>query len=126
MKFPLLCLAAAPILLGAADAPLPTALDAGWHGARVCEMLFDNAEMRAMRCTFPPGVGHERHFHPRHWGYIEQGGTMRITTASGTAERVLASGSSWWSDGVAWHEAVNIGDTTAVYIIVEPKDRVSR
>ncbi len=91
MKFPLLCLAAAPIVLGAADAPLPTALDAGWHGARVCEMLFDNAEMRAMRCTFPPGVGHERHFHPRHWGYIEQGGTMRITTASGTAERVLAS-----------------------------------
>ena len=46
-----------------------------------------------------------------------------LTTAAGTAERVLASGSTWWSDGVAWHEAVNIGETTAVYVIVEPKDR---
>jgi hypothetical protein len=46
---------------------------------------------------------------------------MRITTASGTVDRELTSGSNWWSDGIAWHEAVNIGTTTAVYLIVEPK-----
>lgn len=100
---------------------LPTAFDAGWHGAKVCEPLFENAQMRSARCTFPPGGGHERHFHPAHWGYIVEGGTMQITDASGTRTRVLAAGSNWWSDGIAWHEAVNIGKTTAVYIIVEPK-----
>lgn len=102
-------------------APLPSAFDAGWHGQRVCEPLFENAEMRAARCTFPPGGGHEKHYHPPHWGYIVQGGTMRITTEAGTVDRVLKSGSNWWSDGIKWHEAVNVGDTTAVYIIVEPK-----
>ena len=46
---------------------------------------------------------------------------MRTTTEAGTIERVLKSGTSWWSDGIAWHEAVNVGTETAVYIIVEPK-----
>lgn len=101
--------------------PLPSAFDAGWNGAKVCEPLFENESMRAARYTFPPGGGHDRHFHRRHWGYIIEGGTMRITTASGTVERILNSGTNWWSDGIAWHEAINIGPTTAVYIIIEPK-----
>jgi beta-alanine degradation protein BauB len=87
----------------------------------VCEPLYENARVRAARCTFPPSGGHERHYHPPHWGYIIQGSTMRITTASGTTDRVLKSGTNWWSDGIDWHEAVNIGTDTAVYIIVEPK-----
>lgn len=103
--------------------PLPSAFDAKWHGKTVCEPLFENAAMRAARCTFPPGGGHERHFHPPHWGYIIAGGTMRTTDANGTRVRELKSGSTWWSDGIAWHEAVNVGTTTSVYIIVEPKSR---
>lgn len=101
--------------------PLPTAFEAGWKGEKVCEPLFENEQMRAARCTFPPGGGHDRHFHPPHWGYIVEGTTMRITTEAGTVDRVLKSGSNWWSDGIAWHEAVNIGTTTGVYIIIEPK-----
>ena len=46
---------------------------------------------------------------------------MRITSATGTVVRELKAGDSWWSDGFAWHEGLNIGDTTGVYIIVEPK-----
>jgi quercetin dioxygenase-like cupin family protein len=106
----------------ATEPALPTALDAGWKGQRVCELLFENAVVRTARCTFPPGVGHERHFHPAHWGYILQGATMRITTADGTVDRELKAGNNWWSDGIAWHEAVNIGTTTGVYLIVEPKN----
>jgi quercetin dioxygenase-like cupin family protein len=102
-------------------APPPTALNAGWKGQRVCEVLFENADLLAMRCTFPPGVGHERHWHPRHWGYVVSGGTMHITDARGTAVREIKTGSSWWSDGIDWHEARNIGSTTAVYVIYEPK-----
>ncbi|MEZ5894617.1 MAG: hypothetical protein R3C58_15900, partial [Parvularculaceae bacterium] len=40
---------------------LPYAGDAGWKGEKVCELLFENDETRVARCTFPPGVGHERH-----------------------------------------------------------------
>ena len=100
---------------------LPTAFDAGWQGQDVCELLYENDEMRVGRCSFPPGIGHERHFHPPHWGYILEGSTMRITDADGTEERILESGVSWWSDGIAWHEAVNIGTETGVYLIMEPK-----
>lgn len=46
---------------------------------------------------------------------------MRITDAAGTREVDLATGSSFTSDGVAWHEVVNIGDSTVTYLIVEPK-----
>jgi quercetin dioxygenase-like cupin family protein len=118
------------VCLGACAAPpaslapshaLPDPLQAGWKGEKVCEPLFENDAVRAARCTFPPGVGHERHFHAPHFGYILEGSTMRTTSAEGVVERVLQSGATWWSDGVDWHEVVNIGDTTGVYLIIEPK-----
>lgn len=111
---------AAPLSAQSAE-ELPTAFDAGWQGEEVCELLYENDDMRVGRCTFPPGIGHERHFHPPHWGYILEGSTMRITDADGAEERVLEAGAAWWSDGVDWHEAVNIGTETGVYLIVEPK-----
>lgn len=100
---------------------LPDPLEAGWNGAPVCEKLHEDSEQRILRCSFPPGVGHERHFHGRHFGYALSGGRMRITDSRGMREVELATGSSFASDGVAWHEVVNIGDSTVVYLIVEPK-----
>lgn len=105
-------------------AALPSAIDAGWEGEKVCELLHENDDMRAMRCTFAPGVGHERHYHPPHFGYIVSGGVMQITDADGAREQETPTGATWWSDGVEWHEALNTGDTTSVYVIVEPKGGV--
>jgi quercetin dioxygenase-like cupin family protein len=107
----------------AAEPALPGPVEAGWNGKPVCVVLFDNAAMRTARCTFPPGEGHDRHRHPPHWGYILAGSTMRITSASGTVVRELKAGDTWWSDGIAWHEVLNVGTTTGVYLIVEPKTR---
>ena len=70
---------------------LPDPLQAGWQGRSVCEKIHETAKMRILRCTFPPGVGHERHFHPKHFGYALSGGTMRVTDASGTREAKLAT-----------------------------------
>jgi len=110
------------LLAGCATRPsLPDPLAAGWRGAPVCERLHEDADQRILRCSFPPGVGHERHFHPRHFGYAITGGRMQITDASGTREVTLATGSSFVSPGVAWHEVVNVGATAVVYLIVEPK-----
>lgn len=46
---------------------------------------------------------------------------MKITDGNGVREVDLTTGSSFTSDGVIWHEVVNIGDTTTVYLIIEPK-----
>jgi len=104
-----------------AFAPLPDPLAAGWNGNPVCEKLFEDDAQRVLRCTFAPGVGHERHFHPRHFGYCLSGGTARLTDVSGVREVDLKAGSSFSSAGVPWHEFMNIGSTTIQYLIVEPK-----
>jgi mannose-6-phosphate isomerase-like protein (cupin superfamily) len=107
---------------GCATRPsLPDPLEAGWNGVPVCERLHEDRAHRVLRCSFAPSVGHERHFHARHFGYAISGGRMRITDSRGTREVDLATGSSFTSDGVEWHEVVNIGDTTVVYLIIEPR-----
>ena len=103
----------------ASEDPLPSALEAGWNGKRVCELQHQAETHRVLRCTFPPGVGHERHYHPAHWGYALSGGTMQLTDGERTRTATIASGSSYSSDGVEWHEVVNVGDTTVTYLIIE-------
>ncbi len=46
---------------------------------------------------------------------------MQITSDNGTREVKLKTGSYFFSEGIAWHEAVNVGDTTVSYLMVEPK-----
>jgi len=109
------------ILAAAAAGALPDPLEAGWKGKKVCEVMQETEKLRMLKCTFPPGVGHDRHFHAPHVGLILKGGKMRITDKTGTVERDLPTGGSWKSDGIDWHEAVNIGGATAIYIITEEK-----
>jgi len=101
--------------------PLPDPLAAGWQGEPVCERLHAAENLRILRCTFPPGVGHERHFHPSHFGYAVSGGVMQITDDTGLRTVELPSGSYFTSDGIAWHEALNVGDTTVQYLMIEPQ-----
>ena len=95
-------------------------LQAGWKGKSVCERLHEDRQQRVLRCTFPPGVGHEVHYHAPHFGYVIAGGKMRITDDAGTRDVETSTGGSWVSKGISWHEALNIGSTTTVYLIVEP------
>ena len=116
------CIASILLLTACATRPSPPdPLEAGWRGEAVCAKLHDDSQQRVLRCSFPPGIGHERHFHPRHFGYAISGGRMRITDANGVRDVDLETGSSFTSAGVAWHEVVNVGDTTVVYLIVEPR-----
>ena len=100
---------------------LPDPLAAGWNGVPVCEKLHEDAAQRILRCTFPPGVGHERHFHAPHFGYAISGGRMQITDGIGIRKVDLPEGSSFFSAGTEWHEVLSIGETTVVYLIVEAK-----
>jgi quercetin dioxygenase-like cupin family protein len=100
---------------------LPDALEAGWQGHSVCEVLEETNLIRVLRCSFPPGVGHERHYHPPHAGYTVKGGTMEITSAFGTDTAKAVKGTIFMSSGTDWHHVMNIGDETTEFLIIEPK-----
>jgi len=100
---------------------LPDPLEAGWKGEKVCEILEENNKLRVLKCSFPPLVGHEKHFHPVHHGYTLKGSKFRITDTTGTKEVDVPTGYSWFKDDLAWHEVQNIGSDTAVFLIIEPK-----
>lgn len=104
------------------EGALPQALCAGWENERVCELLNEDAQIRVLRCTFAPGVGHEAHYHPPHFGYVLEGeSVMRITTAEGVADRPVRAGGSFSNEAETRHAALNIGDQTTRYLIIEKK-----
>ncbi|WP_431156494.1 cupin domain-containing protein [Winogradskyella poriferorum] len=98
---------------------LPDPLEAGWNGEPVCEILEDNKELRVLKCTFPPNVGHELHYHNPHIGYTLTGGKFRITDSSGTREVDVPTGYTFKNAEKTTHEVLNIGETTAVFLIME-------
>jgi mannose-6-phosphate isomerase-like protein (cupin superfamily) len=98
-------------------------LQTGWKGKNVCEQLSENTHQRILRCTFPPGVGHEKHKHNANFGYAIAGGKMQITDEKGTKIVNLATDSYFESEGKKWHEVLNLGQSTVVYLIVESKSK---
>jgi hypothetical protein len=96
-------------------------LQTGWKGEKVCEKLSENKQQNILRCIFPPGIGHERHKHNANFGYAISGGKVQIKDKKGTRVVELAKDSHFNSLGTEWHEILNVGDTTIVYIILESK-----
>ena len=98
---------------------LPHAFEAGWKGEKTCEVLFQDELLRVGRCVFPPGVGHEKHYHNPHFGYVLETSVMRIVDSDGERSVSPGAGVHWSSPTVTVHEALNVGETTGSYLIVE-------
>jgi quercetin dioxygenase-like cupin family protein len=109
-------------VLAVDTAGLPHAFDAGWQGQETCELLFEDASVRIGKCEFPPGIGHEKHYHNPHFGYVLEGSTMRLVDADGEETVTTETGGSWSTTAVTVHEGLNVGQTTARYLIVEPRE----
>ena len=99
-----------------------------WRSALVgktsacAKLLQEDAQIRVLRCTFPPGVGHEMHYHPPHFGYVLEGNSvMRITTAAGVVDRPVRAGTSFSNEAEIQHAALNVGEETTRYLIIEKK-----
>jgi quercetin dioxygenase-like cupin family protein len=100
---------------------LPDPLEAGWNGKKVCEVLEENDQLRILKCTFPPGVGHEKHYHPPHVGYTLKGGKFSISDSTGTREVNVPTGYTFSNEQIVMHEVLNIGSDTSQYLIIEYK-----
>lgn|SRR5690606_21487793 len=109
------------VLIADGTEQLPHAFEAGWQGEKTCELLYETPEVRVAKCIFPPGVGHEKHYHNPHFGYVLQGGTMLITDASGEQRVMVETGSGFSTTERTVHQGLNVGDTTTAYIMVEPR-----
>jgi quercetin dioxygenase-like cupin family protein len=103
------------------SAEVVDAINAGWKGEKRCENLYEDAQIRILRCTFPPNVGHERHSHPAFFNYILSGGHGQVTDSSGTREFESKTDQYRAGKAVEWHEMLNTGDSTLRYLIVEKK-----
>ncbi len=101
--------------------PVPDAFSVEWQGTHPCEKLYEDAQIRIGRCTFPPGSIHLCHSHPGAWGYVLSGATIQTRDQRGTRQSEAKTGD--YRDGAAipWHESTNVGDTTFGVLIVEKK-----
>ena len=96
-------------------------LEAGWKGEKVCEVAHETNKVRVLKCTFEPNVGHEKHYHKPHFGYTLKGSTFLIKDDKGVREVNVKTGTQFSKEIITEHEVLNIGDSTAVFLIVEPK-----
>ncbi len=102
---------------------LPDPYEAGWGGKKVCEILNETKKTRTLKCTFPPGVGHEKHYHLPHTGYTLKGSRFEMTAEDGSVNVVdVPGGYSWSKDEISIHNVLNVGDSTAVFLIIEEKE----
>ena len=100
---------------------VPDALSVEWQGQKPCEKLFEDAQVRIARCTFPPGSAHLRHSHPGYLSYVLSGGKGQIQDDNGTRQVEVRADTFTNSQPIAWHELTNVGETTLRYLVVERK-----
>jgi quercetin dioxygenase-like cupin family protein len=112
-------LLAAPFPATADD--VPDGLSVEWQGKKPCEKLFEDAQVRVARCTFPPGAAHVCHSHPSYVFYVLSGGKAEVQDEKGTRKVDIATGTFADSPPVSWHEVANVGETTLQFLVVEKK-----
>jgi quercetin dioxygenase-like cupin family protein len=113
--------AVAATLSVAQAADVSDALSVEWQGQRPCEKLFEDAQIRVARCTFPPGAMHVCHSHPAYLSYVVSDGRGQVQDEKGVRKIDVKTGAFLDAQPVPWHEFTNIGDTTIQFVVVEKK-----
>ena len=121
ITYALSSVALAATLSVAQAADVPDALLVEWQGKHPCEKLFEDAQVRVARCTFPPGAVHVCHAHPAYLSYVVSGGQGQVQDAKGIRKFEVVAGAFSDAQPIPWHEFTNIGDTTIQYVVVEKK-----
>jgi quercetin dioxygenase-like cupin family protein len=118
-----------PAILGGVNVAraedVPDALSVEWQGKKPCEKLFEDAQVRVARCTFPPGAVHVCHSHPGYLSYVVSGGQGQVQDEKGTRKIDVIAGALFDAPPIPWHEFANVGDTTIQFVVVEKKYQVA-
>lgn len=89
-------------------------------------VLVDNAQVRVIESTLPPGAKDPMHTHPAGWYYVTRPGAMNVIYADGRKETwAPKAGESGWLPGEAAHSSENIGRTPITFVLVEVKSATS-
>jgi quercetin dioxygenase-like cupin family protein len=121
IPYALSSVALAATLSVAQAADVPDALSVEWQGKHPCEKLFEDAQVRVARCTFPPGAVHVCHAHPAELSYVVSGGRGQVQDGKGIRKIEIVTGAFFDLQPIPWHEFTNIGDTTIQFVIIEKK-----
>ena len=121
MKTLLRTLAGAGIA-AAALAPSARAQDVVAVAPTHTRVLVENAQVRVIESTLPPGAKDPFHTHPAGWYYVTRPGTMKVVYADGRKEMwAPKAGESGWLPGEAAHTSENIGREPISFVLVEVK-----
>lgn len=121
MKTLLRTLAGAGIA-AAALAPSARAQDVVAVAPTHTRVLVENAQVRVIESTLPPGAKDPFHTHPAGWYYVTRPGTMKVVYADGRKEMwAPKAGESGWLPGEAAHTSENVGREPITFVLVEVK-----
>jgi len=101
--------------------PVPDSMAVEWQGKKMCENLYEDAQIRVLRCTFPPGSIQSKHSHPGYFGYVLSGGKFTVEDDKGKREVEQATGQSGASPPTPGHIITNTGNNMFSVLLVEKK-----
>ena len=101
--------------------PIPDSMAVEWQGKKMCENLYEDAQIRMLRGSFPPGSIQSKHTHPADVGYVLNGGKFTVEDDKGKHEVEQAGGQSGASPTTPGHSITNTGDGTFSVLLVEKK-----
>lgn len=85
------------------------------------KVLFENNQVRVLEFVIKAGSKIGMHSHPDHFGYVVNGGQLKISKPDGSAAVAdLKTGTVLWI-GAETHQGENVGKTTIKLIVNELK-----
>ncbi len=94
--------------------------------SQVYRKIFENKLIRVFEIRFKPGDKAEMHWHPNHFAYIFEDGSLEVVPPRGEVMKMAAkAGDVAWMDS-GHHEAVNKGRTDFHALVVEFKGNTKK
>lgn len=98
------------------------AQDAAVVNPHTVKVLIDNAQVRVLEATLPPGAKENPHSHPAAVIHVIDGGQVRNHVGDQVSESTLVSGRTLYREPTV-HWAENVGETTIHLILIELKEQ---
>jgi len=104
----------------------PKGPDPAKVASNVYTKVFENQLIRVFDVRFKPGAKAEMHWHPNHFAFAFEDGSLEITPPSSEAMKVsLKAGDAMWMDS-GHHEARNPGKKDVHVLVVELKGNTKK